>query len=65
MRRATWTIDQVALHAAWLYLRRKGAWREFREFAPDTMNWMDDEFTAEEAAKRFLFVSLYLSVPRA
>jgi hypothetical protein len=29
------------------------------------MNWMDDEFTAEEAAKRFLFVSLYSSVPRA
>jgi hypothetical protein len=52
MRRATWTIDQVALHAAWLYLRRKGAWREFREFAPDTMNWMDDEFTAEEAANK-------------
>jgi hypothetical protein len=64
-RRATWTIDQVALHAAWLYLRRKGVWRDFREFAPDTMNWMDDEFTAEEAAKRFLFVSLYSSVPRA
>ena len=64
-RQASWTIDQVALHAAWLYLRRKGAWTEFREFAPDTMNWMDDEFTAEEAAKRFLFVSLYSSVPRA
>jgi len=64
-RRASWTIDQVALHAAWLHLRRRGAWTEFREFAPDTMNWMDDEFAADEAAKRFLFVSLYSSVPRA
>ena len=63
-RKATWTIDQVALHAAWLYMRRSGMWRSFREFSPDTMNWMDDTFAAEEAAKRFLFVSLYSSVPK-
>ena len=63
-RKATWTIDQVALHAAWLHMRRNGMWQSFREFAPDTMNWMDDAFSPEEAAKRFLFVSLYSSVPK-
>jgi tetratricopeptide (TPR) repeat protein len=63
-RRATWTIDQVALHAAWLHMRRNGVWKSFREFSPDTMNWMDDAFAPEEAAKRFLFVSLYSSVPK-
>ena len=63
-RNATWTIDQVALHAAWLHMRRTGQWRDFREFAPDTMNWMDDSFEAEEAQRRFLFVSLYSSVPK-
>ena len=63
-RSATWTIDQVALHAAWLHMRRTGQWRDFREFAPDTMNWMDDSFEAEEAQRRFLFVSLYSSVPK-
>jgi len=63
-RAATWTIDQVALHAAWLHMRRRGQWRDFRVFAQGTMNWMDDSFTADEAAKRFLFVSLYSSVPK-
>ncbi|MCZ8310409.1 MAG: tetratricopeptide repeat protein [Magnetospirillum sp.] len=63
-RQATWTIDQVALHAAWLHMRRNGMWRSFREFSPETMNWMDDSFAPEEAAKRFLFVSLYSSVPK-
>lgn len=63
-RAATWTIDQVALHAAWLHMRRAGQWRDFREFAPDTMNWMDNSFEAEEAQRRFLFVSLYSSVPK-
>ncbi|MBL8807840.1 MAG: tetratricopeptide repeat protein [Rhodospirillales bacterium] len=64
-RTATWTIDQVALHAAWLHMRRQGQWNDFREFAPGTMNWMDDSFDAEEARRRFLFVSLYSSVPKA
>jgi tetratricopeptide (TPR) repeat protein len=64
-RTATWTIDQVALHAAWLHMRRNGLWRDFREFAPEIMNWMDDSFDAEEARRRFLFVSLYSSVPKA
>jgi hypothetical protein len=64
-RQAAWTLDQVALRATHLYLRRKGAWRDFRVFAPDTMNWMDDDVPAEDAQKRFLFVSLYSSVPRA
>jgi len=63
-RAATWTIDQVALHAAWLHMRRTGQWRDFREFAPGIMNWMDDSFDAEEAQRRFLFVSLYSSVPK-
>lgn len=64
-RQAAWTLDQIALRAAYLYLRRKGAWRDFRVFAPDTMNWMDDDVPLDEAQKRFLFVSLYSSVPRA
>ncbi len=64
-RTATWTIDQVALHAAWLHMRRTGQWNDFREFAPGIMNWMDDTFDAEEARRRFLFVSLYSSVPKA
>ncbi len=63
-RTATWTIDQVALHAAWLHMRRTGQWNDFREFAPGIMNWMDDSFDAEEAQRRFLFVSLYSSVPK-
>lgn len=63
-RQAAWTLDQVALRAAYLHLRRKGAWRDFRVFAPDTMNWMDDNVPVDEAQKRFLFVSLYSSVPR-
>jgi tetratricopeptide (TPR) repeat protein len=63
-RAASWTVDQVALHAAWLHMRRTGQWRDFREFAPGIMNWMDDSFTAEEAQRRFLFVSLYSSVPK-
>lgn len=63
-RQAAWTLDQIALRAAFLHLRRKGAWRDFRVFAPDTMNWMDDEVPLDEAQKRFLFVSLYSSVPR-
>lgn len=63
-RQAAWTLDQIALRAAYLHLRRKGAWRDFRVFAPDTMNWMDDNVPVEEAQKRFLFVSLYSSVPR-
>ena len=64
-RQAAWTLDQVALRATQLHLRRKGAWREFRVFAPDTMNWMDDAVALDEAQRRFLFVSLYSSVPRA
>lgn len=64
-RTATWTIDQVALHAAWLHMRRTAQWNDFREFAPETMNWMDDSFEADEARRRFLFVSLYSSVPKA
>lgn len=64
-RQAAWTLDQIALRAAFLHLRRQGAWRDFRVFAPDTMNWMDDEVPLDEAQKRFLFVSLYSSVPRA
>jgi hypothetical protein len=54
----------AALHAAWLHMRRTGQWRDFREFAPGTMNWMDDTFDAEEAQRRFLFISLYSSVPK-
>ncbi|MBI3507818.1 MAG: tetratricopeptide repeat protein [Proteobacteria bacterium] len=63
-RSATWTIDQVALHAAWLHMRRTGQWQDFRVFAPEIMNWMDDVFEADEAQRRFLFVSLYSSVPK-
>ena len=63
-RQAAWTLDQIALRATHLHLRRKGAWRDFRVFAPDTMNWMDDNVPLDEAQKRFLFVSLYSSVPR-
>ncbi len=63
-RQAAWTLDQIALRASFLYLRRKSAWRDFRVFAPDTMNWMDDEVPLDEAQKRFLFVSLFSSVPR-
>jgi tetratricopeptide (TPR) repeat protein len=63
-RQAAWTLDQVALRASYLHLRRQGVWRDFRVFAPGTMNWMDDAVSAEEAQRRFLFVSLYSSVPR-
>lgn len=64
-RQAAWTLDQIALRAAYLHLRRRGAWRDFRIFAPSIMNWMDDDVPLDEAQKRFLFVSLYSSVPRA
>jgi hypothetical protein len=63
-RQAAWTLDQIALRAASLYLRRKRAWRDFRVFPPSIMNWMDDDVPLDEAQKRFLFVSLYSSVPR-
>ncbi len=63
-RKAAWTLDQVALRATQLHLRRAGVWRDFREFAPNVMNWMDDDYPIEETQKRFLFVSLYSSVPR-